>query len=599
MDWTPLSLNTLVPQIPKIVNDNFTAFQLYLDLFYDEVGDILVKPLHTTGRVKGATGEFVNVVVDNLTVKNQWTNRYENSTTADYDYYVMYTTPAFVPRDPCTYGIDTSVWNVPYEPAGFKVIDVNKPYYKITNENPINLSNDNLSQVVGIFFGDASGTDDFEILLDPCTFLNYTVDASSSGIAYMEFISTSYDPSWGSTWTQFKYGADDSSSGGSGTVGPGTIGTIPVFDTINNIGDSSIYMSGSTLVTRDIQIHNAVRDSSGGILIGYGSPVQINNPESGRDVSIYGDTRIDGSLYVNGEEVGLSKYDPTLSDALEMPVDVGGILAGTTVADLRGKTYDQLFNDLLFPTVMAYIQTTNNATLSGISTATLEVGLPMTPSTTGIYNPGDINNGDETNGPDLTGSGNYYTFKLPNGTIDGTYATAGDSQAHVFSSYNLIFGSNIWDVSISYDAGTGAYYDNKSNAGTNLDALRVAGIKTDNSSTVTARRYAWRGTGLPVPINSTQVRALSSKSFLGGSDTGTFDITIAPSTPNVYFFIPIGKTVLVNYVQSSMADVTSSFTAVPISVNDAGAAAQSYESWTATIGGGGYPGTATYRVTIS
>ena len=69
MDWTPLSLNTLVPQIPQIVNNNFTAFKLYMDLFYDEGLDILVKPLNTTGRVKGATGEFVNVVVDNLTEK--------------------------------------------------------------------------------------------------------------------------------------------------------------------------------------------------------------------------------------------------------------------------------------------------------------------------------------------------------------------------------------------------------------------------------------------------------------------------------------------------------------------------------------------------
>ena len=48
-----------------------------------------------------------------------------------------------------------------------------------------------------------------------------------------------------------------------------------------------------------------------------------------------------------------------------------------------------------------------------------------------------------------------------------------------------------------------------------------------------------------------------------------------------------------------MADVTGSFTTIPISVNDAGAVPQSYESWTTIIGGGGYPGIATYRVIIS
>lgn len=555
MIWTELYLNTPIPEIPKIVNYNFTSFKRYIDIFYDGSAGILKVPLETSGRVKGTRGEFVTAVVDNLVVKNQFTNLYDNNTTADYNYYKMYTDVATIPRDPCT---DSTYW--PYEPLGYQVIDVNKPYYKVTNESPINLSNKNLSQVVGIFFDSSLiGLNPFEILLDVCTNSVYTVDPSDGGSAYMEFIAISYDASWGSTWEQYKYGADDSSGGGSGTVGPGTINYIPLFDGSNTIGDSSLYMDGSTLVA-------------------------IN---------------VDASAFiVNGNKLK-AVYDPALSDTLEVPVTVGGILATTTVADLRNKTYEQLWNELLFPTVMAYVETTNSALLSGISTSTLEVGTPMAPSTTATYNPGDINNGDDSNGPNLTGDGNNYEFKLPGGATDGTYATAGNSQGHVFSSQAIVFGSNIWSVTIDYDAGTGAYYDNKGNLGTNLNALRVAGSRSDNSNTITGRRYAWYGAGGTTPTNSAGVRALGNKIFLSATNTGTFDISIPSSTANVYFFLPIGKIVLVQYVESSFADVTSSFTSGAISVNDAGGSAQSYESWTTTIGGGGYPSTATYRVTIS
>ena len=275
MDWTRIYLDTFIPELPQLLNSNFETFQRYLDVFFDENRGILIKPLETTGRVKGARGEFVTAVVDNLIVRNQFTNLYDNNTTADYNYYTMFTEAAFVPRDPCTYGIDTSTWNFPYEPSTYKVIDVNKPYYKITNEYPILLENDNLSQVVGIFFSDASGAEDFEILLDPCLGSTFAVDASSSGMAYMEFIISSFDASWGPTWTQYKYGADDSSvgSGGGGTVGPGTIDYIPRFDSVDTIGDSALYMDGDKLIAQDIQINNAILDSSNNIILGYGSPL--------------------------------------------------------------------------------------------------------------------------------------------------------------------------------------------------------------------------------------------------------------------------------------------------------------------------------------
>jgi hypothetical protein len=142
----------------------------------------------------------------------------------------------------------------------------------------------------------------------------------------MEFVAVGYDPSWGTTWAQYKYGVDDTSTGvgGYGSVGPGTIGYIPIFDAVYKVGDSPLHIVGTTLTgdldlsVGDIIIHNAIKDSSENILIGYGSPMQLNDPASNRDVSIYGDVyfdgslvrvkagilNVDGSIILNGEEIG-------------------------------------------------------------------------------------------------------------------------------------------------------------------------------------------------------------------------------------------------------------------------------------------------------
>jgi len=200
MDWTLLSLNTLVPQIPKIVNDNFTAFKTYMDVYYDESGSILIKPLTTTGKVKGGTGEFVNAIVDNLTVKNQYTNLYSNVTTANYDWYTTYDISAFVPRDACT-----TLWENP----GFSYIDAIRPYFKINNDVSLAFQNSNLSQVVEIIFDPSiTSGNNYSILLnpDPSNLELLEISASDPTTKYLSLTCTAWDASWGPTWTPYHYG---------------------------------------------------------------------------------------------------------------------------------------------------------------------------------------------------------------------------------------------------------------------------------------------------------------------------------------------------------------------------------------------------------
>lgn len=204
MDLLDIYQKTTWPEVPGIINHNNDEIERMFNLIYDVSRGIIV-PVTTTGRVKGGWGEFVHLVTDNLTVKNQYTNLYDNNTTADYNWYTMIVDTATILRDPCT---ATTYW--PFENyIGYKIVDVNKPYYKITNEYPVILNNANLSQVVGIYFDSSLiGALPFQILLDPCAGTTYTVDTSYAGIAYVELVATAYDPSWGSTWEQYKYAID-------------------------------------------------------------------------------------------------------------------------------------------------------------------------------------------------------------------------------------------------------------------------------------------------------------------------------------------------------------------------------------------------------
>lgn len=69
-------------------------------------------------------------------------------------------------------------------------------------------------------------------------------------------------------------------------------------------------------------------------------------------------------------------YNTTLEPTLSTPATVGGINVGTTVASLTGKTFVQLFNDLLFPIALP-TYTIPTISIGGISSNTYEVGVTV------------------------------------------------------------------------------------------------------------------------------------------------------------------------------------------------------------------------------
>lgn len=108
-------------------------------------------------------------------------------------------------------------------------------------------------------------------------------------------------------------------------------------------------------------------------------------------------TMIDGSSKtVNLAEI--LKYKSALADDIVTVNALGGIPAGTTVAQLKNKTFSQLFDELIFPTVNPTFENPT-ASLSLKSTSTIpiiqEVGttgasVPVAASFNTGYNPGAI-----------------------------------------------------------------------------------------------------------------------------------------------------------------------------------------------------------------
>ena len=389
-----------------------------------------------------------------------------------------------------------------------------------------------------------------------------------------------------------------------------------------SIGDWAIYVSGSTVGSavqwEKIDNTETVIDFSPFLRLTGGT---MTGTLQGTDIGVSGNIWISGMtnsvttslVYYDistgklsyGDSSSLTPiYDSNLGDLITVPTTVGGITAGTTVGSLTGNTFSYLFDALLFPTVAPSISPTNSASLAGVTTSTVEVGTPTIISSTATYTTGTIHNGNGTTGPNLTGDATSYTFKFPNSTSIAPITATSNSEPYVFSSYPVGLGSNNWTVDIAYAAGTDFYYDSKGVASSVLNASRVSGTRTGTSATITGRRYQWNGYGVQNshPINSAGVRSLPSSQgtrALSASNTGTISISIPATTQEVYFYIPIGKTVLVQYVESSYTDVTGSFTSSAITVNDANGVPQSYEMWFSFVGVTGYPATATYLVTIS
>lgn len=207
MDLTLLNLNTFIPESPQIITNNFASFKRYLDIIYNETTGVVVVPINTTGRVKAATGEFTNIIVDNLTVKKQYTNLLSNNTTADLDYYNTYWGLDASYRTNSSTGWDSLTSNV-WDSSCFRYIDVISPYYKICNDASYAFNTETLGQVVEVLFDVSTtlSTSPFNIRLDGSTYGNkISITAVDASKAWIQLICINDDLSTGNVWIVKQY----------------------------------------------------------------------------------------------------------------------------------------------------------------------------------------------------------------------------------------------------------------------------------------------------------------------------------------------------------------------------------------------------------
>lgn len=138
--------------------------------------------------------------------------------------------------------------------------------------------------------------------------------------------------------------------------------------------------------------------------------------------------------YLDGQtseiEAASSEYESAIEDkTLTTPNAVGGIAKGTKVSDLEGKTFAEMFDDLLFPTVNPTF-TAPSASISFKSyDSTQEVGAvgPTSANFNTSYNAGAINlNGakqaNRGGSQDTSGSFIYVNGDATNKTLPATVA---------------------------------------------------------------------------------------------------------------------------------------------------------------------------------
>jgi hypothetical protein len=265
-------------------------------------------------------------------------------------------------------------------------------------------------------------------------------------------------------------------------------------------------------------------------------------------------------LSLTGAALG-TVYNTTIGDAVQS-IAVGGAPA-QAASIWKGLTLVQALDTILFPTILASIQTAKSValTVSGAS-GIQEIGQTISRTLTATFNRGLIQNGDNTTGPALVGAATEYTFT---GTGISSTAQAGNTLA---VSNTIVSGSNNWAVTVAHDAGTGDYFDNKGNVGTNLDGSRVSGTATDSASAPTITGiYPYFYLKSASPISASDMASAiagGTATKVVGSSTGTLSIPYNMSAQYLAVAYPASSTTKTVYYVTALDNgaITVVFNAV-------------------------------------
>lgn len=321
-----------------------------------------------------------------------------------------------------------------------------------------------------------------------------------------------------------------SSGGGGGLSGSGSTGQVTFWDSSSSInGDNAFFFDntnkilGLGTITPETSSILDLTSVTKGFLTPRMTEAQRNAIASPAEGLIVYVTDIASGHYVyNGSAWvslggGEDSYQSSLSTSTAIPEDVGGFTQGTTVSELNGRTFSQMFDTLLFPTVFPTGSGASTTITDNIpqTNGLVEVGLEYVVTLESTANLGTLTNpaGDwagDVNLATITGPSNTYTPAI----------TPPERIADVDTpSHSIVLGTtgNTWSLVTRFDQGpmpedsTGAAYPSERfpTNGTRTDSTSVEGvypIYLGNSSgnLVKTNLFSQNATNIPCNQNYTE-----------------------------------------------------------------------------------------------
>ena len=255
----------------------------------------------------------------------------------------------------------------------------------------------------------------------------------------------------------------------------------------------------------------------------------------------------EGNIEITIPESTPGEYTSVISDkTLTTPNTVGGIAKGTKVSDLEGKTFSEMFDDLLFPTVNPTFSNPSASISFKSYSSTQKVGAngPTVSNFTTGYNAGEI----KLNGVKQANRG---------GTLDTSksfiYVNGSTSNKTLPSKVTL--GKTTFKYRAAYNQGP----QPKNNKGGNYSTPLAAGT-VDSSAITLNGTYPWyASTSSATSTNPVIEQSLVAwDTTAGNMSTGQFTVQPSGTLPQVFKLPRQIKTLqLKNALNGQMEDVAN------------------------------------------
>lgn len=244
-------------------------------------------------------------------------------------------------------------------------------------------------------------------------------------------------------------------------------------------------------------------------------------------------------------EVGSGSYASAIEDKdLTMPNAVGGIAKGTKLSDIEGKSYDAIFDDLLFPTV--------NPTFTAPS-----VSLKLDDNKTSIV--------EEVGGVDISGVVLDVVVTFNKGAINLNGVKQNDRSGNLNEESSFYFydevstnttfpaQSELGNHTITYRAYYAEGPQPKDNKGNNYSSPLAAGYVDSNKITINGT-YPWYAS---TDASGVVKQALVAwDTTVGTMSTGNFTLQPSGTTPQVFVLPRQLKTLqMLNTVSNQMETI--------------------------------------------